>query len=293
MTGVRILQGVTVAAAVPPGAAGSALGKALAHAFGARVFAGAPPPVSPPPADVVVLDGECEAAACAACRAALEGVWAHSTLILRDGANAGPALRARADYVLSAALGPGDMGAVVQAVIEHRRTLAAHRREAAATASAIERLSTGAFEFRSLDEAKDLAALLALTCPEPKTAALGLQELLINAVEHGNLGLSADDKARLLISGGWREEIERRRRRAPYCHRLARLRFRRRADGVEFHIEDDGDGFDASAFAGAAPAPPTSLSGRGIWLARTMAFDEVEFLGDGNEVRCLVRTAAH
>ena len=42
--------------------------------------------------------------------------------------------------------------------------------------------------FRTLDEAKNLAAYIANCFPEPERAIYGLHELLINAVEHGNLG---------------------------------------------------------------------------------------------------------
>src|SRR4051812_8561162 len=41
--------------------------------------------------------------------------------------------------------------------------------------------------FAALDEAHQLAGSLANLCPDPAAAAMGLTELLVNAIEHGNL----------------------------------------------------------------------------------------------------------
>ena len=66
------------------------------------------------------------------------------------------------------------------------------------------------FHFRTLEEAANLAYKIAACFPEPQKAAFGLNELMHNAVEHGNLGIGYDEKANLLRSGSWREEVERR-----------------------------------------------------------------------------------
>ncbi len=39
---------------------------------------------------------------------------------------------------------------------------------------------------------------------------MGLSELLVNAIEHGNLEIGYDEKSRLLQSEGWQGEIDRR-----------------------------------------------------------------------------------
>jgi hypothetical protein len=46
--------------------------------------------------------------------------------------------------------------------------------------------------------------------PEPRSAVYGLNELLINAVEHGNLGITYDEKIKLVVEGRLESEIERR-----------------------------------------------------------------------------------
>ena len=56
--------------------------------------------------------------------------------------------------------------------------------------SALQLLVNGEFSYRTVEEAAILAAFVAQARPQPDAAALALSELLVNAVEHGNLGIS-------------------------------------------------------------------------------------------------------
>ncbi len=51
------------------------------------------------------------------------------------------------------------------------------------------------FRLCTFEEAKNLAFLIANCFPDPRSAVYGLNELLINAVEHGNLGITYDEKS--------------------------------------------------------------------------------------------------
>jgi hypothetical protein len=57
------------------------------------------------------------------------------------------------------------------------------------------------FRYRTLSEARDLALLLADASMDPMRTINGYSELLINAVEHGNLGISYAEKSILLSDG--------------------------------------------------------------------------------------------
>ena len=70
-------------------------------------------------------------------------------------------------------------------------------------------MEEGSFRLRTFDEAKNLAFLIANCFPDPSSAVYGLNELLINAVEHGNLGIRYDEKTRLILEGCMEREIER------------------------------------------------------------------------------------
>ncbi len=58
-------------------------------------------------------------------------------------------------------------------------------------------LYKGYFSIRSTEDANTLAVQLASFCPDPIKSVLGLGELLVNAVEHGNLGITYSEKTLL------------------------------------------------------------------------------------------------
>src|SRR5262249_39246858 len=64
-------------------------------------------------------------------------------------------------------------------------------------------LSEANFTIRTLDQARDLAGVLANACPDPEAAVVGLTELLVNAVEHGNLGITYEEKSSLRNCHEW------------------------------------------------------------------------------------------
>ncbi len=144
------------------------------------------------------------------------------------------------------------------------------------------------FCFRTLEEAKTLAYYIANCFPEPEKVVFGLNELLINAVEHGNLGITYAEKTKLVLSGGWMEEVERRLAASEYRDKAGRLTFRATKDAIEVNIKDRGKGFDWNKYVELSPDRATDPHGRGIAATRLMSFDRMEYLGAGNEVMCKV-----
>lgn len=150
----------------------------------------------------------------------------------------------------------------------------------------------GPFELRTLDEARQLAACLAAQFPDPAAAALGLIELMVNAVEHGNLGISTAEKADLLRRGVWEEEVGRRLGLPENAAKRVRVELCREARSLTLLIRDDGPGFDWRQYCELDPARAQEPNGRGIALARQLAFPDLEYLGGGNVARVVVTTAA-
>lgn len=146
------------------------------------------------------------------------------------------------------------------------------------------------FEFRTLEEAQHLAVVIAGMCANTELVAMGLSELLINAVEHGNLGITFEEKTRLKEQDGWQEEVERRLGLPENLAKRAVLSVRRIEGGWEFEVCDEGEGFDWPRFLELAPERAFAPNGRGIALARQLAFSELEYLDGGRRVR--VRTDA-
>jgi CheY-like chemotaxis protein len=140
------------------------------------------------------------------------------------------------------------------------------------------------FRFRTLNEGRELASLLANACPEPRKAVVGIAELLVNAVEHGNLGIGYREKGRLLESRELDAEIERRLALPENQSLHVDVNYERSAEDIRIHIVDRGEGFDWQSFSDVDASRVFDAHGRGIAVARIMSFDRVQFAGKGNEV---------
>ncbi|KAF4515993.1 hypothetical protein B566_EDAN000230 [Ephemera danica] len=132
-------------------------------------------------------------------------------------------------------------------------------------------LHHGRFELRTMAEARDLAELLAYAFPDPARAQLGITELLVNGVEHGNLNISYEEKSALLDSGAFDDELERRLALPEYRHKRVRVAVDRREKELELSIVDDGSGFDWKQYLCGAGRPSDVAHGRGIGLSEGAA----------------------
>ncbi|WP_161539680.1 response regulator [Paramagnetospirillum kuznetsovii] len=151
-------------------------------------------------------------------------------------------------------------------------------------AVALSLMTSGDFMFRTLDDVRSLAAVLAELCDRPDDVGMGLLELMINAVEHGNLGISYTEKSELRKTWRWEQEISRRLGVAPWSSRVARVRASHDCDDVVFVISDEGVGFDPGRFMQMEPARAFDLHGRGIAMANAASFSRLEYQGRGNVV---------
>jgi anti-sigma regulatory factor (Ser/Thr protein kinase) len=149
-------------------------------------------------------------------------------------------------------------------------------------------IRSGVFLIRTHLQAERLATMLANQCPDPMRAAAGIWELVSNAIEHGNLGISYDAKTELLKTGGFEAEIERRHTLEPFASRQVRIEFDRSDADVVVTIADEGDGFDYRYYLD-CDLSYDRPNGRGLYVASRYAFDELTFIGKGNCVRAVMR----
>ncbi len=149
------------------------------------------------------------------------------------------------------------------------------------------------FRFRTLEEARNLAFLIANCFPEPEAAVYGLNELLINAVEHGNLGITYAEKTQLILDGRLWEEIGRRLALSENKEKWAYLSFDSDERSIRVRIKDQGAGFDWRQYLDISPERATHPHGRGIATSRLMSFTSVEYLGCGNDVICTLEGVRH
>ncbi len=116
---------------------------------------------------------------------------------------------------------------------------------------------------------------------------VALEEALLNAIYHGNLGVSSklkeqDDKIFYALASERRLE-------APYRERRVRVLVRVSHDEASFVITDEGPGFDVAGLPD--PTDPEYLcrpSGRGLLLMRAF-MDEVRYNPVGNRVALVKR----
>jgi len=166
------------------------------------------------------------------------------------------------------------------------------RREVAAQADkfskSLKQFTFGELRFATLDEVNSVAGILAAMCPDPDTASQGLVELLLNAVEHGNLGITYDEKKQLMFKDAWEDEVNLRLASPQYKDRTAKVSFVRNADSLEFIIADQGSGFDWTGYLNPDPERSFDPNGRGIAMARLYSFASLEYQGVGNIVKATI-----
>ena len=149
-------------------------------------------------------------------------------------------------------------------------------------------LDSGSFSFRDLDESRILTKLIAAACPEPDKVATGLSELLINAVEHGNLEISYAEKSQLLAEQQWEHEVELRLNLPKFSGRIVSVHFERHENDIVIMIKDQGKGFEWQQYLEISPERSSDSHGRGIAMAKMLSFDHIEYAGNGNEVKVTI-----
>lgn len=149
-------------------------------------------------------------------------------------------------------------------------------------------MSRGEFVFRTPAQASQLATFLAHAFPDPQRRVTGLAELMLNAIEHGNLGITYSEKSRLLGTAGLDAEVQRRLVAPEYAGRKASAVLEKGEDYVRVIITDEGAGFDWKPYLEIDPNRAFDAHGRGIAMARLLSFDRMDYHGVGNQVECVV-----
>jgi len=118
-----------------------------------------------------------------------------------------------------------------------------------------------------------------------------LQELVMNAVEHGCLELRYHDKIEAMAKDQYDELIRRRRQESRFRDRRVTIRaiYDKRQQILTYRIADEGKGFNWRARVASRNdvCPTGDASGRGIFLAQSF-FPDISFNDRGNEVTLTV-----
>jgi DNA-binding response OmpR family regulator len=145
------------------------------------------------------------------------------------------------------------------------------------------------FKLHTLQEARALATELSAFYPQPQRTCLGITELLINAVEHGNLSISYQEKSDLLSKGIWEGEISRRLVLPEYAAKRVAIILENKAGEIRLTVSDEGEGFEFQKYMNISPERAFDPNGRGIAMSKMMSFDTLEYKGKGNQLLAVVK----
>lgn len=138
--------------------------------------------------------------------------------------------------------------------------------------------------FKTLDEAEGLSIFLANYFDDPNKTLTGISELLVNAVEHGNLGITYKEKSDLVEGHSWQEEVNNRLNDPKYADRKVTVIFERKEKACYIQIKDEGDGFDWKQYMEIDPSRAMHNHGRGVAMANMLCFSKLVYNEKGNQV---------
>ena len=198
-------------------------------------------------------------------------------------------LKAGAYYYLTKPFTSDILHSVVKTAVKDRGYNKALLASLNVTQSSVKLLKNAHFEFRSLEDVRAVSSLVACACDEAEKIAMGLSELMINAVEHGNLHIGYEEKSELRKQDLWEAEIAKRLDLPEHKEKYASLDVVNNSDSVTFTITDQGNGFEWDDFMEFDTTRVMDNHGRGIAMANKLYFSKLEYQGNGNTVCVMVK----
>ena len=197
-------------------------------------------------------------------------------------------IRAGAYYYLTKPLSYEQLHLVVDnALQQHFATKIAHD-ELSQIKDSLELVQKISLSFKTREQARDIIKLLSKLCSLSAIQGMGLLELLLNAIEHGNLAISYHEKTQLIKDNLLNSEINHRLNLPEYADKIATIEFKRSQNQYTFTITDQGKGFDWLPYMDMHIERINDNHGRGIAMVNKMAFSHLNYLGCGNTVEAII-----
>ena len=163
----------------------------------------------------------------------------------------------------------------------------------AESVAALSLMQQGLFRIRTPHEARMVANLVADLAENPAAVMLGMMELLINAIENGNLGFSGDEKEALIQEGHWKDSLMNRLYDPENMDKFVYVAFSVEDGITTVVIKDEGSGFDFNNEANLVAENAFSSHGRGIFMARMFSFDSLDYSEEGTRVQVTFSALHH
>lgn len=198
-------------------------------------------------------------------------------------------LEAGAFYYLTKPFEPELVVTVVNSAVTDYENYIASQQAGKEVDELIPLITNLTLKFKTIDEAHYLVGRIANMFDDPDKVLLGISELSVNAVEHGNLAITYEEKSELLKSNTWKEEVEKRLQDERYKNREVKIEIIKTESDVTLTIEDEGDGFDWESYVNIKAERAYDAHGRGIAMASMVSFDSVTYNDVGNKVTCVCK----
>jgi CheY-like chemotaxis protein len=198
-------------------------------------------------------------------------------------------LKAGAYYYLTKPFTSDILHSVVKTAVKDRGYNKALIASLNVTKSSVKLLKNANFQFRNIEDVFAVSSLIACACDEPDKIAMGLSELMVNAIEHGNLHIGYEEKSKLRKQDKWESEIAKRLKLPENEGKFASIDVINDSDCVTFTITDQGKGFDWAEFMEFDTNRVMDNHGRGIAMANKLYFSKLEYQGNGNTVIVMVK----
>lgn len=180
---------------------------------------------------------------------------------------------------------------IVQTAVEHHIKLLKAKEELHKGMGALRHLMKGEFRIRSIRESHELAPLLANACPDPERVLTGIMEILNNAIEHGNLEITYQEKSDLHDNDKLMDEIYKRLESPSYKDKYVSVTFERFTEEILIRITDQGKGFDWEKYLSIEAMSRNAFKthGRGIFMAKKLSFDGLRYEDGGRTAVLQIR----
>lgn len=118
---------------------------------------------------------------------------------------------------------------------------------------------------------------------------IALREVIMNAIEHGNLNITFDEKTDYLFEDRYSELLFKRNNHPEYKSRTVVINYDITSERAVYIVKDAGDGFNFEKMLNTDPYDlnmERMTHGRGLIMVKNI-FDEIEYVEPGNEVHLI------
>lgn len=143
-------------------------------------------------------------------------------------------------------------------------------------------IRSASFEFSTMEEAKNMAILLACFFSDPAETFPGIMALLSNAIEHGSYGIGFEEKGKLINKASYQKELNKHTTK-----NIVEVQFVHKDNRASIRVTDSGKGFDWKNWTKFDTDHGSYTHGYGV-LKALNAFDEVKYNTAGNQVMASV-----